>query len=78
MLGGCEGELLVGLDEGQHGVVVGRRIVACNVAMDAALGHGATFSKLLDQLVAQQLVGGCRLDELQQELGRAASLLSVC
>lgn len=76
VLGCCEGELLVGLDEGQHGIVVGRRAVACNVAVNAALGRSAALGKLFNQLVAQQLMGGRGLDELQQELGRAARLLS--
>jgi hypothetical protein len=53
VLGGSEGELLVGFDQREHSVIVGCWIVACDVAMYAALGGRAALSEFLDQLVTK-------------------------
>ena len=72
MLGGSKRELLICFNERKHGIVVGRGIVAGDVALYATLSSGATFSKLLDQVVGQELVGRSRLYKLQEELCRRA------
>ena len=77
MLRGSKRKLFVGLDEREHGVVVRRWVVACNVAVDTALSHGAALGKLLDQLVVQQLVCWRRLYELQKELRRCTRLFDA-
>lgn len=59
-------ELFVCLDERQHRVVVWSWIVAGNIALHAALCCRAPLCKLLDQLVAYQLVWGCRLHKLKE------------
>lgn len=53
MLGSSEGELLVGFDQREHSIIVGCRIVACDVAVYATLGGRAALSELLDQFVTK-------------------------
>jgi len=77
VLGGSEGQLLVGFDESEHSVIVRRRIVAGDVAMYTALGGRAALSELLDQVVAEQFIRWCRLYELQKELGRCTCFLDA-
>lgn len=74
MLRSGERQLLVSLDESEHGIIVWRRVIACNVAVDATLGCGASLRKFLDQLIPQELICRRGLDELQKKLCRGAGL----
>lgn len=61
-------QLLIGLDESEHGVVVWRRVVARDVPLDAALGRRAALCKFLDQLIAYELVRRRGLHQLEEQL----------
>ena len=64
MLGRSQRELLIGLDEREHGVVVRRRVVAIDITLHASLSRRTALGELLDEFVAQKLIRRGRLYKL--------------
>ena len=70
MDGKRRGELVVGFNECEQGVGVWRGIIGVDVALDRARGGLAAVREFLDQVVTEDLVGRCGLNDLLEELSR--------
>lgn len=62
-------QLLVGVDQAFHGVVVGARILGGHVGLDALCCAGAALGEFFDEVVGEDLGGGGAGDDLLEELG---------
>ena len=62
-------QLLVGVDQALHRVVVGRRVRRWHVPLDAARRARAPVRKLLDQVIGEDLLRRGAGDDLLEELG---------
>lgn len=71
-------KLLARFDQGEHGLLIRRRVLAVYKTLNTRVCLSGSFGELLDQLVSNQLVLWCRLDHLDQESRTSSRFLDTC
>lgn len=74
--GDGRGELIVGFDERQEGVLIGRRVVRVDVSLHGSRSGLTSLHKLFDQLVSDQFRRRGRLDDLKEKFARCPSFFN--
>ncbi len=76
MSGDGRGELIVGLDERQEGVLIGRRVVRINVSLYGSRSGLTSLHEFFDQLVSNQFRRRGRLNDLKEKFARRPSFFN--